>query len=425
MNRIAHIGLKSLLVLGLLCGVASGQGRFFREYWAEFDAATTNHSEGRWRVNDGQVALHPRFGLRWETKANGLILIDIPENLLELAGAQLYLELWGGHPRNENKRFVLNGHHTYVLDRYGTEEGNCTYSHPEVDLRLSDMVTGVNAFQFACDKGECFWGHYMVDNARVRCELEPNHPDLTTADLADFSARVRLTGADGILAQRTVFSLEFPEAYGSRIVSVDYVARYAGFDDKGLRQRNYWHDGTLKRVLFNHVGTVAVAPYTVAWDTAMIPDQTEPVAIKAVVRLERGFCYETPPLEGLRFPPGRSKVRMYACGDLPTPFASRVARLGKATIRLPGTLAGVERAELWIKIWNGGAGQTAEPFKINGYAYDVADGVRNRNITFTRLPVAREHLRPGDNEITLLCDTEHHGMEIVLPGPVLLLKWAE
>lgn len=425
MNRSAYMGLSGLVFLGLLCTAASGRGRFFREYWAEFDPAISNHSEGRWRVNDGQVALHPRFGLRWEAKANGLILINVPEHLLELAGAQLYLELWGGHPRNENKRFVLNGHHTYTLDQYGTEEGHCTYSLPEINLRVSDMVNGVNAFQFACDKGECFWGHYMVDNARVRCELEPNHPDLATAGLADLSARVRLTGGSDVLAERTTFFLEYPENYEGRVVSVDYVARYAGFDDRGLRQRNSWHDSTLKRVLFNHVGTAGNAPYQVVWDTTIIPDQTEPVALKAVVRLKDGFCYETSPLEGLRFPTGRSKVRMYACRDLPAPFWSRASRLVKATIRLPETLIGLERAELWIRIWNGGAGKTAEPFKINGHGYDVADGLKNRNITFTRLLVAPAHLLPGDNRITLQCDTEHHGIEILLPGPVIFLAWKE
>jgi len=32
-------------------------------------------------------------------------------------------------------------------------------------------------------------------------------------------------------------------------------------------------------------------------------------------------------------------------------------------------------------------------------------------------------LKPGKNEITLLCDTEHHGIEILLPGPVIIVRY--
>jgi len=34
-----------------------------------------------------------------------------------------------------------------------------------------------------------------------------------------------------------------------------------------------------------------------------------------------------------------------------------------------------------------------------------------------------KQLKPGKNEMTLLCDTEHHGVEILLPGPVIIVRY--
>ena len=107
------------LMTGMPVQGAAGQSSFFREHWARFDPNVSNYEEPRWRINDEQVSLDPRFGTRWEARANGLILIDVPEDLFALERAELYLELWGGHRRLENKRFTLNGKGTYPLPEVG------------------------------------------------------------------------------------------------------------------------------------------------------------------------------------------------------------------------------------------------------------------------------------------------------------------
>ena len=89
---------------------------FFRQYWAEFDGRINNNPHDvRTRVNDPELSLHETFGHRNEARVNGLMLIDVPEDLFGLEGADLYLELWGGHPLTENKRFILNGKGVYPL----------------------------------------------------------------------------------------------------------------------------------------------------------------------------------------------------------------------------------------------------------------------------------------------------------------------
>ncbi len=74
--------LFPLLIAVLVIADASAQD-FYREYWASFDSSVSNYSGEslHWRVNDEQVSLDDRFGKRWEAIANGLILVDVPEDL--------------------------------------------------------------------------------------------------------------------------------------------------------------------------------------------------------------------------------------------------------------------------------------------------------------------------------------------------------
>ena len=64
------------------------------------------------------------YGKRPEALSNGFTLINVPEDLFVLQGADLYLEVWGGHPGTANKRFIVNGKQIYPLGDDGTEEEN-------------------------------------------------------------------------------------------------------------------------------------------------------------------------------------------------------------------------------------------------------------------------------------------------------------
>jgi hypothetical protein len=104
--------------------------------------------------------------------------------------AELYLEVWGGHPGTANKRVTVNGRSTYALREDGTAERLCAHQYPSVPLRLTDVLRGYNVFQFACDRGNSFWGHFIVDEACLRLELPAGHAALDAAGLAGFVARV-------------------------------------------------------------------------------------------------------------------------------------------------------------------------------------------------------------------------------------------
>ena len=413
--------IRCALLFVAACGTVARGGGFYRQYWAEADPNVSNCA--RWlRVNDTELSLHETFGSRDEAKSNGLMLLAIDEDLFELEHAELYLEMWGGHPGTADARFLPNGKQFYHIPQVGAESGNCTYSYPAIPVKVQHLVRGVNALQFACDRGESFWGHFIIDNAAVRCHLKGDHPDVARAGLNGFAAELT-PPADKTLGDITEVSLSYPARFEQKILSVDYFGRYRGFDDNGSGLDDDWHGFTHKRQWRNHVGSAASPPFSVKWDTSMIPSQARPMALRAVVQLEGGFHYLTGVLEGLTFPRRRNRVEMHKCSSMPVPFWSRASRRNKAAITLPADISSLERARLLIKIWDGGEGGVKEPFKINGHPYSITSRRAVHDVVFTTADVDPAHLWAGENEITLLSDTEHHGIEVLLPGPVLIVRY--
>ncbi len=398
-------------------------GVFFREHWAEFDATISNSSGRMLRVNDAELSLHPEYGRRPEARANGLTLIDVPEDLFALQSADLYLEVWAGHPKTANKRFLLNGKQVYPIPDGGCEAGHCACSYPLIPLRVEQLVSGRNAVQFACDRGQTFWGHFIVDEAAIRCYLKPDHPDFAAQGLQGFSADVELQAQHAALGDEVSIGLSYPKPMDHQIESVEYFARYDGYDDDGDGQTNDWHGYTHDREYVHHIGKTTAGPFPIVWDTRMIPDQDGPMALRALVHLEGGLHYWTPVLDGLEFARGRPRVQMYACRDMPVPFWSRASQVRTARIELPQDLSGIESARLIVKIWDGGEGAVKDPFKINGHPYSITSGSAIHDVVHSDVEIDPAHLTPGVNTLTLLSDTEHHGIEVLLPGPCLVVRY--
>ena len=176
----------------------TGPGRFLRLHWFEHGTEAGNPSSAhnkRFRVNAPDVTIHPTFAARNEARGSGLLQILAEEDLRLLAGAELYCELWGGHPGTANRRVTLNGRTTYPIPSPDGDK-QCTHLYPTVRLKVTDLVNGYNAVQFACDQGTTFWGHFIVDQACLHAELKPDHPDLTKAGLAGTRATVTAAPAN-------------------------------------------------------------------------------------------------------------------------------------------------------------------------------------------------------------------------------------
>ena len=116
------------------------------------------------------------------------------------------------------------------------------------------------------------------------------------------------------------------------------------------------------------------------------------------------------------------KVALYSSHDLPNSFWSRPGEKKKCTIDLNIDPSQIKRAELHVNAWTGGAGTVTTYFTVNGHFFPVAQGGRHELI-YSELPVNPTILKRGANQIELLSDTEHHGIEILLPGPCLMVRY--
>lgn len=388
-------------------------GAFYHTYWFEHGIEYGNPSfNNRFRVNSPDVVLHESFGKRSEVRGNGMMQIFIEEDLSLLDGAELYLEIWGGHPHTENKRVTINGRSTYTLPEVGTAAGHCTHMYPTIPLKVTDLVNGYNVLQFACDEGDSFWGHFIVENACLRVQLKSDHPVLKEAGLDGFETKIRTEFRSGLVR---LFIDPIDE-----ISRVDYQAHYVGYDENGDGVMNDWHGFTKKREPFGYAGSSSKAPFSYRWDSSMIAQQHN-VPVRAWVRFKDHptLIYKT----DLSSIPtiGHEKVRIFSSNDIPVPFWSRAKRLKTCTIHVDEKLENIEKAFLYCVTWDGGKGEVEDYFKLNGHALPAA-GEGKHDVLYKQIEIDPSMLKQGDNQIELLSDTHHHGIEVLLPGPALIIK---
>jgi hypothetical protein len=57
-----------------------------------------------------------------------------------------------------------------------------------ISIDHRELVTGFNALQFNCDRGETFWGHFLMEEIAVNCYYKKDAPFLKRSGLNGFRA---------------------------------------------------------------------------------------------------------------------------------------------------------------------------------------------------------------------------------------------
>jgi len=399
------------------------QSRFFKQHWVEYEGRINNNKQvgERTRVNEHGMSTVKTWYNRFESQVNGLALLNISDTTLQIERAEMVFEMWGGHPKTENKRFSINGSKYYPLPSENTQAGHCEYQYPIVPVDYHDLVSGYNAIQFLCDRGESFWGHFILEQIGINVFLKSDAPELIKSGLVDFRAIPSISNK--VMADEVTFGLDYPLRFTDQIEAVHFYAFYLGYNDSGAETDEQWHGFLKGRKYCGHLGTVSQIPYQVKWNTSMIPDQGKPMAVKALIQFKNGMYYQSDILTGLSFPHSRPHVQLYHCIELPRPFWSRDNQLRTALIELPEDLSEIESVELHVRNWDGGEGNIKDPFMLNGVPYKITAGDAPHELIYTINKVDPKNLKPGVNEIQLISDTKHHGIELCLPGPCLIVKY--
>jgi putative heme-binding domain-containing protein len=361
------------------------------------------------RVNGPEVSTHPEFASRDEPRSSGMARIRVDEDLRTIRRVDLDLETWGGHPGTINKRVTVNGRSTHLFPEVGTADHHCTHQHPTFNLQPNDLVNGYNSLQFACDTGDTFWGHYIVDRATIRVGLQNDDQRLVDANLGSFKASVKakfLGGGGANEIEGYAVELDVDEKYRELIGHVEFEAYCLGYDRNGDGWNTDWRrtDGS-----FFH--------------TRMLPAQKK-IPVRAIVEFKglADLRYRVVAMTDLEIKPkANEKVTFYSSNDLPNPFWSRDNQVKSCTIDLDTDPANILEAELHVIAWTGGAGDVADYFTLNGQPLKIAEGHEHITVS-SKLSIDPKLLRKGENRFELRSDTKHHGIEILLPGPTLAIR---
>lgn len=245
-------------------------------------APTTNYDEVASRIHqiesiDHNEATHPDFHQRQEPKGNGMMLIPMNPSVREIKAARIYLELWGGHPLSDHRRMTINGRTTYPINVPAPEQ--CMHVYRDITIKITDLVRGQNAVQFAVDGDSTFWGHFIVEEAAIDALLPATSPEVQHVGTVNDPPKLVVEKTDD---EAFAISLPVSQQIASKINAVHFYAMYDGFDENGDGVTRDWNGFTKRKVPTGHLASVSTAPYSVRWDTSMMKSQSS-IQVKAVV----------------------------------------------------------------------------------------------------------------------------------------------
>jgi len=400
------------VILGWLVpafGLGPEPGDIYREYRKGLKTGDN------WRVT------HPRAGASGakEFLPNPELKIEI-EDLEGAVRAEVVIDRWGGHPGTSNKRVRFNGNDWIALPELTTvpEGSNPTcymyQDNPVFEVPLEHLKEGTNTFEGTCGGQTCFsfdwgqWGWYGII-IRVYYDSTKAHPGGWIISPAE--------GGE-IRENPTITAEAFSDA---GISMVEFLAYYEGYDLDGDGIYLQWHRRYKATSFSNLLGVASKEPYQVTWKTRWVPDQ-QPGAVKLMARIRdnNGYWFVTDAVEGLSLKRDTSAVRLYKAYAVPRRFWVRAGRKMFCRIDIPETesLGLATGAAVHIRTWNG----IGERFGLNE-DYSGSIGGANHMYQYSIREVPLSALVHGRNTVFFKSSTEHHGVEILWPGPGLTVRY--
>jgi len=416
----AALALTVLAALSAVVQAAAGElmpppGALYREYYAKSPS---------WRVScreEDHIDEHPNAtyhieisDLEGATRAEGLVV------------------RWGGHPGTSRRRIAFG----YTNQEYAqippeawidipeletTPAGRHpqSYMHmdnPTFEIPLDRLVEGPRPFILDCGpqvSHDFDWGQWGFYGLVVRVYYDPAAKPHATGGIT--------APAPGeILGENPLIEV----AVDGEAQEVQVLGFYEGLDEDGDGRFRDWHrwyfaarDSSDAPGISGHVGSAYSPPWSLRWDTRFVPDQT---GIRLVARIKGadGVWFVTEPVEGLALAREGRAVALLTPRDVPEKFWQP---WGAGTCRfvVPEKIepARVIDAQIHWRTWAEKAGE----WVLNGARGTTGGG--DHEYAFEHFPVAAQALTPGVHELTVTLESEHHGVEILWPGPVITVEY--
>ncbi len=376
------------------------------------------HNGGNdWRVTD------PDAGAAGAKKflPNPVLPLRI-DDLQGAVRAEAVLDRWGGHLKTANLRIRFNDNDWLAVPAIqSTPSGRSPYfysqDNPVVSVPLAHLRAGLNQIEGTCATVDGYqWGQWGLYSIILRVYY-PKETDVQVP-------RITHPASGDVLTEHPEVRVTAP--VGSEQVQV--LAFFDGDDEDGDGVFREWHGGHFQPKrgaaadLRGHVGTDRQPPFHLLWDTTWVPDQEDKsIKLVARVKLRDGRWIVSPIVDRLSLERKAHHVRLIRARNVPERFGVRVGRKASCTFQIPDQIP-LDRVEarLSLRTWHGWDGHH-HPLQINNYKRPI-DG-NNHHYDHDLLPLPAKELRHGENVFTISSDTEHHMLEVLWPGPTLLLRW--
>ena len=338
--------------------------------------------------------------------------------------AEALMDIWGGHTGTTGKKFRFNGNAWIDIPDHPSipESPECYNSEFNyiTEVPLGYLQEGDNEFEGTSGGQTCFnfnwgqWGWYVM-LVRIYYGPEKLHP---SGSISSHSP-----GSDVI--ELDTISVEAQGSAGIR--RVDLLGKYRGYDENGDGIYVDWHSNYHTTVLEEHIGSDNIKPYQFLWDNRWVPDQdTGSVSFLARILDSNDVWFVTEIVDSISLvrPEGVS-VKMFTAENVPMKFWVRAGEKKSCDINIDD-LSDATNAMLVHRTWNGqdggaGSGTILLPLSVNSWMGKVRG--LNHNYALSRVNVPVNSLKVGNNDVAYHSNTAHHGIEILWPGPAILVRY--
>jgi hypothetical protein len=345
--------------------------------------------------------------------------------------AELVIDHNIGHVGTTGKKVRFNGNAWLTLPELGSgngipagHNGQC-YSqqhNPTIQIPLSHLVQGTNYFQGTSAAQTCYdfgWGLWAWYEVLVRVYYGSSKPH-PTGSITSPSAGATI-GENPTVAATT----------SAGAAQVDFLAYYDGYDSDGdgVSQEyhyNYHRTKPETAVLMKgHVGSDVTSPFSVTWNTDLVPTQSG-IKILARIKGSDGTWFITNPVTGLTLQRS-GYVRIYRAYDMPERFWVRAGagRSPKSVhFNITDNIAHATSVKLVVSTMD--ADHVAEranyQMKVNNYILPYFG--QDHWYSLDALTIPLNQVLQGTNTFTVASTTVHHGIEILWPGPALVVRFS-
>jgi uncharacterized repeat protein (TIGR02543 family) len=400
----------------LFAGGGPKPGDVYKEF--AFNNDTTN-----WRVTDPNAA-------------NSGAIPYLPNPVLPLANlstddlqgaikAELIVDLWGGHYGTHPKMFRLNGHDWVTipeLDDLPTApppvdpgENYMQQVNHLIEVPVGQLLEGENTLEGTSGPNPWDWGLWGWYGVILRIYYDSSKPHATGQITSPVSGS---TFGDNPTVTSSV---------SGNVNRVDFLAYYEGYDSDGDGVFKDWHRNyhreswTSPISIRNHLGTVTSAPFQLTWNTQWIPDQPSG-QVKFIARIKdnNDIWFVTDEVSNLTLQRTDFSVKLFNPEEVPQGFWVRDGQVKSSKVNI-STLSDAISAVMYVATWNGNDGTDDFYSKVNSWTAPKYGS--NSFYSYDQVSVPLSALTSGENLITFSSNNIHHGIEIMWPGPAIVVKY--